>query len=239
MKISQIPLSLLISLLTFSCASVERIARHDFNSNYFRLKTEGDESRSIYADIAGDSITIYPVIYEGNRKQPDTSHPVSFNLINVKTGDNFYRSTFVRKSIDVDLSTILFKFRPERQGVPRQLNFNLNGVIYTGLRRDFFKITPYKSPLNVETSFINHIGFDAGVFAGIGTTPINPTVTLNKIDQEYDGLVLQKGIAAFITFGNFSIGLACGFDNLLDKNKSVWIYNQKPYLGIVIGIANF
>jgi hypothetical protein len=239
MKISKIPVLLTVSLLLSGCASVERIARHDLNSNYFRLKTEGNEPRSIYADIAGDSITIYPVIYEGNKKQPDANHPVSFNLINVKTGDNFSGSTFVYKSVDIDLSTILFKYRPERQGVPGQLNFNLNGVIYTGIRRDFYTITPYKSPLNVETSSINHIGFDAGIFAGIGTTPVNPTVTLNEINQEYDGLVFQKGIAAFITFGNFSVGLSCGFDNLLDKNKSVWIYNQKPYLGIVIGIANF
>jgi hypothetical protein len=36
-----------------------------------------------------------------------------------------------------------------------------------------------------------------------------------------------------------SVGLAIGFDNLVDKNKSVWIYNQKPYIGLVIGIANF
>jgi len=239
MKISKIPVLLILSLLLYSCSSVRRITWHDFNSDYYRLKTEGNESRPIYADIAGDSITIYPVNYEGNNKQLDTNHPVSLNLTNIKTGDNFCRSTFVRKSVDVDLSTILFKYRPERQGVPGQLNFNLNGVIYTGIRRDFFKINPYKSPLNVETSVVNHIGFDAGIFAGIGTTPVNPTVTLNKIDQEYDGLVFQKGIAAFITFGNFSVGLACGFDNLLDKNKSVWIYNQKPYLGIMIGIANF
>jgi hypothetical protein len=239
MKISKIPVLLLIVLLSYSCVSIERIARHDFNSNYFKLKTEGNEPRSIYADVSGDSITIYPVIFEGNLKQPDTNHPVSFNLMNVKTGDNFSRSTFVYKSVDIDLSTILFKYRPEKQGVPGQLNFNLNGAIYTGIRRDFYRITPYKSPLKVETSYINHIGFDAGFFAGIGTTAVNPTVTLNKIDQEYDGLVFQKGIAAFITFGNFSVGLACGFDNLLDKNKSVWIYNQKPYLGIVIGIANF
>jgi hypothetical protein len=239
MKTSKIPFLIIIIIFSYSCASVERITRHDFNSDYFKLKTEGSEPRPIYADIVGDTITVYPVIYEGKKKVPDNTHPFSLNLTNIKTGDNFYRSVFVRKSVDVDLSTILFKFRPENQGVPRQLNFNLNGVIYAGLRRDFFKITSNKSPLNVETSFLNHVGFDAGIFAGIGTTPVNPTVTLNEISQEYDGLVLQKGIAAFITFGNFSVGLACGFDNLLDKNKSVWIYNQKPYLGIVVGIANF
>jgi hypothetical protein len=239
MKSGKIPSFLLIIISLYSCVPIERLARHDFNSNYFKLKTDGIEPRSIYADIAGDSVTIYPVFYDGKIKQPDSNHPVSFKLSSLKTGDNYCRSTFVRKSVDIDLSTILFKYRPEQQGVPGQLNFNLNGVIYTGFRRDFFKIIPYKSPLNEETSYINHIGFDAGFFAGIGTTPVNPTVTLKKIDQEYDGLVFQKGIAAFFTFGDLSVGLACGFDNLLDKNKSSWIYNQKPYLGIVIGIANF
>jgi hypothetical protein len=98
---------------------------------------------------------------------------------------------------------------------------------------------PHISPLGEETSFIRHIGFDAGVFAGIGITALNPTVTRDAIIQEYDGMVFQKGVAGFISFDNMSVGITIGFDNLLDKNKTSWIYNQKPYIGLLIGISNF
>lgn len=88
-------------------------------------------------------------------------------------------------------------------------------------------------------SFIRQIGFDLGIFAGIGTSPVNPTVTNNIITQQYDAMVFQKGVAGFISIGNMSLGLAVGFDNLLDKGKSSWIYTQKPYLGLIISVSNF
>jgi hypothetical protein len=78
-----------------------------------------------------------------------------------------------------------------------------------------------------------------GIFAGIGSTPVNPTVTNNLVNQEYDAMIFQKGVAGFISFGQMSLGLAVGFDNILDKNKSFWIYNQKPYLGLIITVSNF
>ena len=73
----------------------------------------------------------------------------------------------------------------------------------------------------------------------MGITQINPTVTGNQVELEYDGIVFQKGIGAFITIDRMSVGIVLGFDNLLDENKTVWLYNQKPYLGLSIGIANF
>jgi len=62
---------------------------------------------------------------------------------------------------------------------------------------------------------------------------------MNKTFQEYDGIVFQKGVSVFATYENMSVGIALGFDNLMDHNKGIWIYNNKPWIGIVIGIANF
>lgn len=103
----------------------------------------------------------------------------------------------------------------------------------------FYKIVSPVHPLHEEKSLIRQIGFDLGFFAGIGSSPVNPTVTNNKVNQEYDAMIFQKGIAGFISINKMSIGLAVGFDNLLDKNKSLWIYNQKSYLGLIISVSNF
>jgi hypothetical protein len=239
MKLSKTLFLFTVVLISAACVPVEKMARHDFTSGYYKLKTEGNEPSRVYTDVINDSVIVYPVIKEGKNEKPDISALRGIGIKNVTTGTYFYKSCFIKNSIDVDLTTLVLKYRPPVSGVPGQLNYNLNAAIYMGFRRDFYKVVPYKSPLKDEISFIRQIGFDAGIFADIGSSFMNPTNTDNRITQEYDGLILQKGFAGFITFDNISVGLALGFDNLLDHNKTLWIYNQKPYLGLVIGISNF
>jgi predicted transporter len=52
-------------------------------------------------------------------------------------------------------------------------------------------------------------------------------------------MIFQKGFAGFISINGMSVGLAVGFDNFLDKNRSSWIYNQKAYLGLIISVSGF
>jgi hypothetical protein len=239
MRLRRLIFLFLVAGYTFSCVPIEKISRHDFNSGYYSLKTAADSISDVYLDVIEDSVVVYPTVIRGGKKIPDKNSPVSINISDIKSGDHFYKSTFRHNSIDVDLSTIILKFRPAMGGVPNQLSSNINAALYAGFRKDFFKVRPYNSPLRGETSFIMQIGFDFGLFAGIGITPINPTVTRFSSLQEYDGMVLQKGIAGYVTFDNISLGITLGFDNLMDKNKSTWIYNQKPYIGLAIGISNF
>jgi hypothetical protein len=170
---------------------------------------------------------------------PDWSKGEGVQLSSVKPGNNFYNSTFIRTSADLDLSTVILKYRPASADVPSQLSSNLNGVFYSGFRKDYFKIKTNRLNLIEPKIFIRHTGFDFGPFIGIGITPVNPTVTENKTIQEYDGIVFLKGFSVFATYESMSIGVAIGFDNLLDQNKNIWIYNNKPWIGLVLGIANF
>lgn len=230
---------ILFILMTSGCATVKTITRHDFDSGFYSLKNNGQDKSKIYADVRDDSINIYPVIIEENKKIPDISTHTGAKIAEVKSGNPFYKNTFIQKSVDVDLSTVLMKLRPSQKNVPSQLSYNVNAALYIGLRKDFYKVVPYKSALKKETSFIRQLGFDAGFFAGIGITPMNPWVTEGKVPIEYDGIVFQKGIAGFVTIERMSVGLTIGFDNLLDSNKKNWVYNQKPYIGLMIGILNF
>jgi hypothetical protein len=43
------------------------------------------------------------------------------------------------------------------------------------------------------------IGGTTGLMVGLGSTPMNASVTQNQIQTEYDGLVFQKGIAVFLS----------------------------------------
>ncbi|MCF0052640.1 hypothetical protein LXM25_21390 [Dyadobacter sp. LJ53] len=143
---------------------------------------------------------------------------------------------FKQSSFDVDFLSIPFKYRPAKSGIPNQFNTNLNGAVYVGYRNDIYQLSFRKTPLNKYQRETRHYGISYGFFTGLGGTAMNPSVTDNQISIEYDGLVWGKGIAGIIGINNFTVGLALGFDNLLDENKKVWIYQGKPWLGLAFGL---
>jgi hypothetical protein len=237
-KIAELFVWHFIFLAFTGCVPFDKIVSHDFSDGYFMLQSPNKKPEYVYIRQVNDSIKVYPAV-KNKPDFPDTIKCYATNLSSIKPGHPLYNNTLIKTSFDVDLSTVLLKFRPASEDVPSQLNANLNGIFYGGFRKDFFKLKSSSSPLNEISTSVRHSGFDLGIFAGIGITPVNPTVTMNRIIQEYDGIVFQKGIAVFATYANMSVGLALGFDNLLDKNKNFWIYNQKPWIGLVLGIANF
>jgi|WetSurMetagenome_2_1015567.scaffolds.fasta_scaffold72718_2 hypothetical protein len=226
-------------IILTGCAPLDEIYSHDFNSGYFKLKPADANSERVFLNIDDDSISVYPVIRKGKSREADASGAMGFILDSIEPGSVLYNSTLIKTSADIDLSSVVLKYRPGLSDVPPQLNSNINGVIYSGFRKDYFKIKSGHSKYDNANTLIRHTGFDFGLFAGIGITPVNPTVTANNISQEYDGIVFQKGFSVFATYEHMSVGLAIGFDNLLDRNKNFWIYNQKPWIGLVLGIANF
>jgi len=229
----------IIVLLATGCTPVEKIAFHDLSSGYYKLKTPENQPSKVYVNVYDDSIYVYKTIDEGKQISVDTSAHRGVSISSIRKGDPFYGSCFVKNSADIDLTTVLLKYRPARGGVPNQLNANLNAAIYVGFRKDYYKMVTKDSPLHEKNTFCSHAGFDFGLFAGFGITQINPTVTNDNVSQEYDGIIFQKGIGLFFTLERMSVGIVLGFDNLMDGNKSVWLYNQKPYLGLSLGIANF
>lgn len=229
----------LLILFMVACGSVEKLAKHEFDDGYYKLKTPDTASVRVFAKISNDSVYVYPVMESGKKEKVNPSIYRAVSLNEIKPGAYLYRSTFIKNSIDADLTTILLKYRPSQSNVPQQLSANLNAAIYLGYKKDYHKINTSISAIKEVSNSIHHFSFDAGIFAGIGITPVNPTVTNDKVMLEYDGMVFQKGVAAFVGIDIFNIGIGLGFDSLLDSNKDHWIYNQKPWIGLLLGIANF
>jgi hypothetical protein len=226
-------------VLTAGCVPFDKIYSHDFNDGFFKLEFSGKKSENVYLNVTDDSVKVYSVQKENKFRLSDTSTFYGVNLKSIVPGNILYNSTFIKTSADIDLSTVLLKFRPASGDVPSQLSTNANGIFYAGFRKDRFKFKSSFSKAHEMSSFIRHTGFDFGFFAGIGITPVSPTMTMNRTIQEYDGIVFQKGFSIFGTYENMSVGLAIGFDNLIGHDKSIWIYNQKTWIGLVLGVANF
>lgn len=144
--------------------------------------------------------------------------------------------TFRRVDIDVDVFTLPFKIRPAQASLPGQLNSNFNAALYVGHRTDLFSyrwkpVTPTFGVRQLQSR-----GFGYGLFAGIGSAAVNDFVTRTPIGVEYEGVVIDAGIATIYDARIFNIGLAVGFDHLLDSNRRQWIYQQKPWFGVLFGL---
>ncbi len=186
----------------------------------------------VYLDVSNEHIDFYEKTLGKPIKPSILSIPMSL-------GDSTsFREVVLRKQgLDVDITSILLKYRPSVNGSPAQLNTDLNVAVYAGWRRDLFRINTSTDPLGKRHTRIRNLGYDVGIFAGPGTTTVGPFSTGNHRSDEYAGMVLQAGVAGFVESSMASFGLSIGYDHLLSPDRSVWIYRNKPWVGFIVGIA--
>ena len=149
---------------------------------------------------------------------------------------NFHAYRFKKNTLDLDILTILFKYRPEVNGFPRQLNASFNGAVYIGYRTDLYDLTYKETPLKTFKREIIHYGYSFGIFTGIGSARIDEYVTNYAINIQYDGVVNLTGISAIVAVNRVSLGMCVGVDFLLDRNSKFWVNHSKPWLGLSLGL---
>jgi hypothetical protein len=214
-----------------SCSVIEKSSMHGFESEYYKFSSRDEGVKEVYADLSDDKINVYEAT---DKKLGDLIISIPFSS-NENLPDTAIK--FTERSLDVDLTTILIKFRPSVYGLPSQLNTDFNVALYAGWRHDAYYIRTTRDPLGNYKNRIVNRAYDFGIFAGPGTTLISPFNTLHVFSDEYNGFILQAGLAGFLESNIASFGIATGFDYLLNKDRKIWIYNNKPWVGFIIGIA--
>lgn len=142
---------------------------------------------------------------------------------------------FIKHSFDIDVLTVPFKFRPIEAGLPRQLTTEFNGNVFVGYRLDRFRVIHKETPFGWKQTY-KHRGLSMGAFGGLGSTSITPWTTNNQITEEYYGFILSRGLAMMIGINNLTVGVGVGWDYLTDRDKEVWIYQNKPWYGLTLGL---
>lgn len=219
-------------LLLASCSTLEKASLHGFNSGYYKMRTATGNTQPVYADVTGEKIDVYRL----RQNRPDKTAFTTIALTDpdsVATG----KMLFSKNSIDIDLTSVIFKYHPSVYGLPGQLTTEFNIALYAGWRHDTYIVTSKESPLGKRYYRISSRGYDVGIFMGPGTTTISPFTTRNNRPDEYSGMIIQTGVAGFIESDLASFGIALGYDHLLNKDRTIWIYNKKPWMGFVVGIA--
>ena len=229
-KYSIIPVVFVVFLT--SCNTLEKVSMHGFNSGYYKLESKQESDQNVYVEVTDEKIDVY----HQTKKQPDT---YAFLTIPLKPSDSIQINpmVFKKESLDVDITAILLKYRPSVYGLPGQMTTDFNIGLYAGWRHDSYKIVSRIDPLGKNHHKINNWGYDFGLFAGPGATLISPFTTQNEVVDEYSGMIIQTGMAGFIESNIASFGIAVGLDSLLNSDREVWIYDKKPWVGFIVGIA--
>lgn len=138
-------------------------------------------------------------------------------------------------TFDIDLFTIPFKYRFATAGRAGQLSTSANLGVYTGIRYDLGR---YRNIYfrRERRSDIQSFSFGLGTVLSIDPVLVNAFNTLGRVTDEYDALGINYGLAAILGYKSLTAGLALGFENLADRNNRLWVYRQKPWLGLTVGI---
>jgi hypothetical protein len=208
---------LLSTLLLASCSAVKNGSSSQLTTGEYFFRQEEKKYQKAFVDVQEDSI----VVFEMSGKP--------FRLHKGKT------QLFQARGIDVDVITVPVKFRPAISNSPRQLNANINGNIFFGYRIDRFAIEFKNTPAGIRKNQ-KHRALSLGVFGGMGNAYVNPWTTNYQTMDEYEGFILSRGVALMAGINNLTVGLGVGWDYLTDRDKNIWIYQNKPWLGLTVGL---
>lgn len=183
--------------------------------------------RRVYAELEGDTLRL-TATDNRNAALPTAHYALQ--------PDRY--AVLVDRQLDVDVFTLPFKIRPPRGGVPVQLNSNFNAALYVGRRFNFYHLSaerrnrrPGQSGANIKAT-----GLGYGAFVGLGSTAITADVTGSQAAHDYEGMILDAGLAAIYDARVFNLGAAVGLDFLAGPDRAHWIYHRRPWFGILFGL---
>jgi len=208
-----------------ACGPLKETHRYQFIDGEYLYSQKQDEYQAVFVENKlneeEDTVLIYPAARAYANVFPEIRPAV----------DQY----FLRQSFHFNLLTVLFKLRPSVEGFPTQLNSNVNGALFFGYRWDKFRLHYNETPAGLKKE-VTHWGISAGMFGGFGATPVTPWTTSYRTMDEYNGLVLSRGLAVMGSLQRLTVGLGIGFDYLADRDKSIWIHQNKVWYGLTLGL---
>lgn len=208
----------LLAIIVSSCSEILSSHKYELTDGNYRLSLNRQQPVKVEVFVEDDSVMIY-------EKESKAIVPVVFSQ----------QQKCNKRSFDVDVMSIAFKYRPQRSTLPAQLTTDFNGNVYFGYRIDQFKFSNRETPFG-QRKKLRHRAVTAGVFTGIGSTALTPWTTNGAITDEYSGFEWSRGVALMIGVNNLTVGGGVGWDHLRGRDKEVWIYQNKPWYGVTIGL---
>lgn len=222
-------------VLLSGCGFLRQSPKYGFAEGYYKSRLFHKKEKKVYVVPSDDTIKIYTA-RSLQKDTVDTTRSIKLAFPPNQKSLQFASYQFYKNTLDVDVLTIPFKYRPGVGAFPRQFNVNFNGAVYLGFRSDRYKLSYRQTPLRVFKRQMTHLGYSVGMFSGFGSARIDPFVTGGNLAIEYDGVVNLTGVALIVGVNNLSVGFTTGVDHLLDPNRKFWVNQGKPWLGLSFGL---
>jgi hypothetical protein len=203
-----------------SCGTLNKIPESELKDDHYHFRQPGEHYTKVYVDVNDDSLAIIPADKNASAIKP------------VKSDTD---ELFLKRGFDIDLLVAPFKYRPSSSNFPRQLTADFNGNVFFGYRLDRFRVHYTKTPTGIIKQ-IHHRAMTIGTFGGIGTSSITPWTTNYLTTDEYNGFILIRGLSLMFGVNNLTVGLGVGWDYLTDRDKNIWIYQNKAWYGVTVSI---
>lgn len=218
---SRIVVFLVLVVAASACGTLNNLHESELDDNHYHFKQPGERYTKVYVDVVEDSFAIIPMDKNAGSLKP----------IKSETDELFLKRTF-----DIDLLSVPFKYRPSAYNFPRQLTADFNGNLYLGYRLDRFRVHYFKTPTGLSKK-IRHRAITIGTFGGIGNAQITPWSTNYRTTDEYNALILSRGFSAMVGVNSLTVGLGVGWDYVTDRDKTIWIYQNAKWYGLTISLS--
>jgi len=120
--------------------------------------------------------------------------------------------------------------------IPYRIRFEQNNIpISSDSKIDFsfmYGFTTGIAKINHER--ITHYYFTTSVFTGATSATLKKeTVTQpNQLSNDQNNVAIAYGLNLMGGRNNFGVSLSFGFDIAMGKNSSIWVYQNKPWIGL-------
>ncbi len=209
-----------LAFICSSCGTLNKIPESQLEDDHYRFRQPGERYTKVYVDVSDDSVSIIPADKNAGSIKP------------IKSATD---ELFLKRRMDIDILIVPFKYRPSSYDFPRQLTTEFNGNVFFGYRLDRFRVHYTKTPTGIVKQ-IRHRALTAGAFGGLGSTSITPWTTNYQTTDEYNGLILSRGLSLMFGVNNLTVGFGVGWDYLTDRDKNIWIYQNKAWYGMTLSI---
>lgn len=180
----------------------------------------------------------YEYAYNTNLKEKiDTQY--LYDLAKHK-GDNYLigeRFNYLSSSFVFQAITIPFKFRPEIDDLSYEVTTGVNAGLAFGKKWTKSSVRPiYEKDYNMIAYYKNDISFSILPFCGLTTIKHEANNTDPSISSSRNIIGLNYGISGIFELNKLNVGFAYGFDVGLGEGKADWIYQNKKWYGVIIGL---
>jgi hypothetical protein len=126
--------------------TLKQSSKYQFADGFYKT-TLNDKRTSIYVLTGSDTIKANKKLDLGHEKIDSTK--AILIVFPYKKPDKFSMPSSSAKTIDVDVSRVLIKYRPPANGFPPPLNATFNGAANSGYRTDVYKPSYKEMPMAV------------------------------------------------------------------------------------------